>query len=250
MPVRALVFDLFDTLVDLRFEDLEVVEIGGQRLPARTKAMHAVVARRGPVDFDTFVRVVAEVDREVRDSHFAEGRELPTFERFARVAERLGIEADGLPAELTGIHMGTLRSVATAPEHHSALLERLGRTLRLGLCSNFSHAETALSLLDEWHLRAHLDALAISETVGIRKPRPEIFETVLADLGVSAGEVLHVGDSLPADVAGASALGIRTVWLTRRVRDPAARLRAYEGPPPDWRIADLSELPEVLGEAG
>ena len=117
------------------------------------------------------------------------------------------------------------------------------------MCSNFSHSETALGLLDEHQLRSHLDAVAISETVGLRKPRPEIFAAVLEDLGADPAEVLHIGDSLRADVAGAAALGIRTVWLTRRVREPERLLREHDGPAPDWQIEDLAELPAVLDEA-
>ena len=249
MPVRGLIFDLFDTLIDLRFEDLEVIDIGGRRLPASVKALYQAVARRAEVDFERFAEAMFAVDREARDSHYAEGRELPTFERFAGVAARLGIAAADLPAEMTEIHMGTLRSVSVAPDHHAGLLAELRQRARLGLCSNFSHAETALRLLDESSMRAHLEAVAISETVGLRKPRREIFEAVLGDLDAAPGEVLHVGDSLRADVGGAAALGIRTVWITRRVRDPEQSLREHTGPPPDWRIADLAELPRVLDEA-
>ena len=55
-----------------------------------------------------------------------------------------------------------------------------------------------------------------------------------------------MGDDLRADVGGAAPLGIRTAWLTRRVRDPEAKLRVYEGPPPDWTLADLGELSALL----
>ena len=58
--------------------------------------------------------------------------------------------------------------------------------------------------------------------------------------------MLHVGDSLDADVAGAAPLGMATAWLTRRVRDPEAALREYAGPKPDHVIADLGELEQLL----
>ncbi len=75
---------------------------------------------------------------------------------------------------------------------------------------------------------------------------PEIFEAALAALGVAPDEAVHVGDSLKADVAGAAALGIRTVWITRRIADPAEALAKYEGPAPDATIADLRELEACL----
>ena len=54
MELRAVVFDLFDTLVDLRFEDLPRIEHEGRRLPASLKQLHVVVAERRPVDLTSF----------------------------------------------------------------------------------------------------------------------------------------------------------------------------------------------------
>jgi putative hydrolase of the HAD superfamily len=118
--------------------------------------------------------------------------------------------------------------------------------VRLAVCSNFSHGETARFVLEQAGLLEHFDPVVISEDVGIRKPRAEIFEAVLERLGAAPAEVIHVGDSLTADVAGAATLGMRTAWLTRRVRDPEAALRDYEGPAPDHVIEDLAGLEPLL----
>ena len=69
---------------------------------------------------------------------------------------------------------------------------------------------------------------------------------MLERLGLSAEQVLHVGDNLAADVAGAAAVGMRTAWLTRRIADPASALREYEGRAPDHVISDLAELEPLL----
>ena len=122
--------------------------------------------------------------------------------------------------------------------------------MQLGLCSNFSHSKTALAVLGDAGLREYLDAIVISDVAGIRKPRPEIFLEVLDELGTSPEATLHVGDNLSADVRGASELGIRTVWITRRISDPDARLRAHAGPAPDYMINDLSELLPLVESLG
>jgi FMN phosphatase YigB (HAD superfamily) len=67
-------------------------------------------------------------------------------------------------------------------------------------------------------------------------------------LDVGPDEVLHLGDSLRANVGGAAPLGIRTAWITRRNRDPQERLRAHEGPAPTYVIEDLAELPALVAE--
>jgi putative hydrolase of the HAD superfamily len=253
VPLRAVLFDLFDTLVDLRVEDLPRIEVGGRSLPATVGRLHELAAACAPdgrpLALEEFARALLETDREFEASHLREHRELPTRERFAAVARRLGLGDPELPGRLASQHMALFRERARVPAHHPELLARLAGGLRLGLCSNFSCAQTALGILDEAGLAPHLESVAISEAVGLRKPRCEIFEAALAGLGVAPGEALHVGDSLRADVAGAAALGIRTVWITRRVGDPERALREYGGPPPDWRIGDLAELPRVLEEA-
>lgn len=246
MPVRAVVFDLFDTLVDLRFEDLPRHERGGRWLPASTPALHAVVAEHTRLDLDEFVDLLVTLDKDVHARRYEAGLEVPTAMRFAALVEELGLEAPGLVETLTDVHMGVLRGVVSVPEHHLEVLEGLGRRVRLGLCSNFTHSDTALAILGEAGFDGHLDAIAISDAVGFRKPRSEIFEAVLTDLGVEPEEVLHVGDSLRADVGGAQPLGIRTAWITRRIADPEEALRKHEGPRPDHAIRDLAELPSLL----
>lgn len=246
MAVRAVVFDLFDTLVDLRFEDLERLEHKGKWLPASVTALHETVARHISLDLAAFLEELHVVDRAMREIQVEEGREISTRQRFATLAERLELAVPGLPDVLTEVHMGALRSVVAVPEHHVDLLDELGGRVKIGLCSNFTDADTALAVLDGADFRRHLDAVVISETVGWRKPRKEIFEAVLEELDVAPDEVLHVGDSLRADVAGAAPLGMHTAWITRRVRDPEKQLREHDGPPPDHQVSDLVELLDLL----
>ncbi len=249
MTVRAVSFDLFDTLVDLHWDRLPAAtEHRGRRLPASTALMHERVRRSAEVSWDAFVEALVDGNRAFGESHFAKDLEVPTLLRFTDLLERLGVDEAELAAELTAMHMGVLRRGVVALPHHREVLDALRRTRRLGLCSNFSHADTAFAVLDEARLRDCLDpdALVVSETFGMRKPRAEIFAEVLGRLGVEPGEALHVGDSLRADVAGAAALGLRTVWLTRRIPDVDAALAAHEGPPPDFTIADLRDLPGLI----
>jgi FMN phosphatase YigB (HAD superfamily) len=252
VPVRAIVFDLFDTLVDLRWERLPVTEHRGKRLPASTPALHERVRTRCEVGLDAFVDTMVEGDREFAETHYKLDREVPTVLRMSNVLRRLGIEDADLAHELTLLHMGVLRSGVEVLAHHGGVLDRLRESLRLGLCSNFSHSQTALAVLHDagLHHRLDPDALVVSDAFGLRKPRAEIFAEVLARLGVAAADALHVGDSLRADVAGAANAGLRTVWITRRVADAQAALAAHEGPRPDHVIGDLAELPGLVAALG
>lgn len=246
MPIRGLVFDLFDTLVDLRWENLPSEETPRGRLPASTREMYGALAEFSDAGFEDFVSALEEGASSFAKSHFAHGREVSTQERFTDLARRLEVEAPEFPERLTRIHMGMLRGQVRILDHHAGILASLRSGLRVGLCSNFSHSETALEVLEAGGLREHLDAVVISDAVGIRKPRREIFDEVLRRLDLPHRDVLHVGDSLRADVGGARACGISTVWITRRVKDPERSLQEHEGARPDHVVADLAELPGLV----
>ncbi|MGQ5261058.1 HAD family hydrolase [Micromonospora sp. ZYX-F-536] len=79
-------------------------------------------------------------------------------------------------------------------------------------------------------------AVVSSEAVGAYKPDRAMFTRALAALGLGAHEVLHVGDSLTNDVAGAHAAGIRAVWVNRR-----GQVAPHDAPIA-YEIADLSGL--------
>lgn len=249
MTVDAVIFDLFDTLVDLTLEDLPSFEVGGRTRRGTGLRLHRAVAGHSDVGLEDFLAALAGVDRELREPAYAAGRELRCIERFQALVDRLGIDDGELAGELTRIHMGALRAQARILPHHPGVLAGLRRYVRLGLCSNFNHSPTARRVLDDAGLAGHLDAVVISEDVGLRKPRPEVFRAALTQLGVDASEALHVGDRLDADVDGAAAAGIRTAWISRRWPDPDQRLARHEGAVPDFVVRDLAELEPIVRDA-
>lgn len=56
-----------------------------------------------------------------------------------------------------------------------------------------------------------VDAVLDSTIVGFDKPDPRFFRAALDRLHVDASQAVHVGDTVPADVRGAQAAGIRAV---------------------------------------
>jgi putative hydrolase of the HAD superfamily len=226
---------------------LPLVEIGGRRIPSTYGLLHAASVDWHGLDFESFATALGKIDREHRESLRRDLRELPTLERFRLFGRGIGLPSEDMAHALTETHMGELRKHVTFVPEHAQLLARLHRRVRLALCSNFSHSDTARAILAEAGLLEHFDALVISMDVGFYKPRPEMFQGVIEALGVAPQELLHVGDSLEADVAGAAGLGIRPIWLTRRVADAAADLEAHAGPRPAHVISDLSELESLVG---
>ncbi|MCB9724963.1 MAG: HAD family hydrolase [Spirochaetaceae bacterium] len=247
--IRAIAFDLFDTLVDQNHHRLQPVEIEGRRFGATTPALHARLVERTGMDLPLveFAQRLREIDATLRAETVDQGIELSTLDRFVAFANHLGCDdVLAVARELTEVHMDLLHGAVSVPAHHEPVLAALGVEHPLALCSNFTHAATARRILDEAGFDAHLDVVVISEEVGIRKPRREIFEAMVEALGVAPREILHVGDDLEADVAGAAAAGLRTLWLTRRVVDPEAALARHRGARPDFALDDLLDLPVLV----
>ncbi|WP_030729081.1 HAD family hydrolase [Streptomyces sp. NRRL S-237] len=67
-------------------------------------------------------------------------------------------------------------------------------------------------------LRAGLDRLVqgwvVSERVGFKKPDPEIFHAAADAVGVPLAGAWIIGDSAHADIVGADALGLRSIWVS------------------------------------
>jgi putative hydrolase of the HAD superfamily len=90
-------------------------------------------------------------------------------------------------------------------------------------------------------IEAHFGAVLISGEVGIAKPDPAIFRFALEKLGVEADAAWHVGDNPRSDVGGAREAGLTAVWLNR-----AGAQWPEAGPRPEHEIRSLSELVSLL----
>lgn len=78
-----------------------------------------------------------------------------------------------------------------------------------------------------------VDLVATSARWGVAKPSPAFFARVVTDLGMTAHDVLYVGDRLDNDVLPARAAGMRTALVRR---GPWGYLHAAR---PDATLADV-----------
>jgi putative hydrolase of the HAD superfamily len=79
----------------------------------------------------------------------------------------------------------------------------------------------------------HVTAIA----AGAAKPDARIFAQLERAAGVSAAEVLHIGDDPLADVVGATRAGMQAVWLNRDARPWPTQFS-----PPARTISTLAEI--------
>jgi putative hydrolase of the HAD superfamily len=111
-----------------------------------------------------------------------------------------GIWGRQVPGSLDGLRALHATGVALAIVSNSdgTLEERLARE---GICQVGPGAGVPMSIVID------------SAAVGVAKPDPAIFRIALEATGVAPERVLHIGDTVGADVDGALAAGIRPLHL-------------------------------------
>ncbi len=117
---------------------------------------------------------------------------------------------------------------------------------RLALLSNAGDHKDVLQLVERFGLAPYLDFAISSASCGYRKPHRRIFEAALTHWSVSPREAIMVGDTLEADILGANAMGIYSIWIVRRAR---SRPRTHPHIRPNAIIKTLSELPALLDKS-
>ncbi|WP_243266357.1 HAD family hydrolase [Sulfitobacter sp. DSM 110093] len=109
---------------------------------------------------------------------------------------------------------------------------------KIGIVSN-GQTHIQLRSLLALNLDRLVDTYLISETEACRKPDPEIFRRAAQRLAAEPQDCIFVGDSPHADMAGARAVDMRTVWFPNGLQWPSDF---------DWRPdAMISSLDDVRG---
>ena len=80
-----------------------------------------------------------------------------------------------------------------------------------------------------------------SGELGYSKPDPRMFMAACEHFQLPPHAVCHIGDDPLLDIAGASEIGMRTVWVNRKAQAYPADM-----PKPDAEIQSLAELENVL----
>lgn len=207
MPLKAILFDLDDTLFDHRHSSRCGLEVVYAQYPCFQQK-----------SFDEFERshhdILEALHLKLLEGHLTldESRKQRFLHLFALYGEPAD---DALAAQVAALYREAYLAAEKLVGGVVPLLERLrAQGLKIAIVTNSTAPEQRRKLkgLQIEHL---IDVLVISEEVGIAKPAPRIFEVALERLGCDASEVVMVGDSWSADIMGAAAAGIRAVWINR-----------------------------------
>ena len=222
MPIRAITFDLDDTLWPIA----PVIE-RAERLMHRWLAENCPpVARRHSIRDLRRMRMKLDLQRPELGHDFALMRRTVLQQAMGP----LGYDAEMIETAYQ-VFYAARNQVELYPDVKPALT-LLGDRFRLAAISN-GNAD-----LEKIGLGRPLGISIHACDVGYLKPHPKMFHAAAERLGLPAGQILHVGDHLQHDVAGAQRVGMRAVWINRG--DP------QQGPDHVGMVSNLEQLPRFI----
>ena len=235
MTIRAVCFDLDLTL--LQSPDFD----GATEVACRT--VTAIESRISVQDLtranqETFESIWPTVEDRF-NAGILEG-DVISRDIWARSLKICGLEDDRLLNPAFEAFFAHVEGSFQLYEDARAILDALAGQVPLALITNGS-PRTQRRKIELSGIEPAFKAVLISGAFGAAKPDVRIFHRASALLNVEPDEMLHVGDNLEADVAGALGAGMTAVWLNRE-----GRHRDDNQPEPDHEITTLAELPGLL----
>jgi HAD superfamily hydrolase (TIGR01509 family) len=215
MTVRAVVFDVGETIVD------------------ETRIWGAWADHLGIPRLTLFAALGAAI---ARDDHHQSVLEL----------FRPGLDVEAEAARMAAAGRPTLFTLDDLyPDAVPTMRALAAAGYRLGLAANQpSTAEAVLRSID-----VPLDLVAMSDSWGLAKPDPAFFERLVRELGLEPREVAYVGDRLDNDIRPAAAAGMVAVLVRR---GPWGWVLAGRDDPQEATLVveSLAELPDALARLG
>lgn len=225
MTFKAVIFDLFGTLID-NFTDSEYARVLGEM----------AAALGAPAE--TF-------SKEWRDSFYlrTNGSHKTHFESIRYICGRLGVTVtDEQVQKASDIRLDYSRRVLVPrPATLPTITELKTRGYKVGLISDCS-PETP-EVWPETPFRDIFDITVFSCVVSLKKPDPKIYLYACEKLGVKPEDCLYVGDGSSNELTGATAVGMHPVMI----KDPGETADThFVDKEKEWKGETISTLDEVL----
>lgn len=216
MTIKAVTFDLWDTIVDDDSDEPKRAAQGlrSKREERRHQVWEALNAHESvdmaavSLAYDTAEAGFTVVWKELHINWTVEqrlrvvlrglGRTLPDA-AFADLVERHGrMEVEIPPDPIEGI---------------AEALEDLATRYKLCIVSDaiVTPGTGLRDILEHYDLLKHFSGFAFSDEVGHSKPHRSMFDTAAEQLGIEVDELIHIGDRDHNDVKGPHALGAKAV---------------------------------------
>ncbi len=241
--LKAVLFDLDDTLIDWSGVTLDWREIEAARLSQVLSYLNHKLSQAN-IGLDRLVDRYTERTRDAWATARVTLRAPNMPEILLATLTEMGIAEADLFAEeiLQAYDWKVVPGTVVFPDVFPMLEALQSKRIKAGIVTNSSQpmamrdAELAGHGLIDYFPDCRLSAA----DSGYLKPHKRMFETALERIGTAADETVFIGDNPIADIAGAHAVGMRAV---RRL---TSRHRSASDSHPCLR--SLHELPAILDE--
>ena len=228
--IKAVLFDVDDTLFDRKLAQKEVCKLIVKQLPRvfevfDTECVQEAFLKSDQISTDMFNSgAPSEGLRDKRSRLFL---------------QLLGIKED-YAAAVTEIYVWDSPLVNAAMDGAIPVVKKLSRKFTVGVVSN-GLSDVQYRKLETMGLYDLFSCIVLSEVIGIRKPDPAIFQKAASLIHIQPAECLYVGDSYVNDVIGAKNAGMQACWLNpESIKPPDETIKA------DFIISKLEQLPSLL----
>lgn len=219
--VKACVFDAYGTLFDVGSAARRCADVLGDKAEAL-----AAQWRASQLQY-TWLRSLMG-----RHADFWQ----VTGEALEFAMDTLGISGEAIKARLMDLYL----TLSAYPDARAALEALRRAKCPAAILSNGSPKMLAAAVRSAG-LGALVDPILSVEEIGIYKPHPRVYQLAVDRLGVESESICFVSSN-GWDVAGASAFGMKAVWVNR------AGLKVERLPAgPVVQLMRLDELPKLLG---
>jgi putative hydrolase of the HAD superfamily len=238
MPIRAIFFDLDDTLLETHDAHALAMRLACER----AAEMHPAWTAEQFVE--AFTQTYRALEAQMEAGHVRFDSQRPFRMRTWEETLRKCHLAVDVAEELMEVYLKERRQRYRLYADVPGVLDQLAPEYRLVLVTN-GLGDLQREKIEAVNLRRWFSRIAISGEVGSWKPDSGIFHHALKLAGAKPAEAVMVGDSLERDIRGAAALGIGTVWVRRY-----PHLQPVAGVHPDAQAEDLLRLGETVARWG
>ncbi len=235
MSVKAIIFDLYGTLIDVETDE-EMEEI--YRTISHFLTYWGVDMHRWEVKtlyFEIMKRRRAqstekhsEIDVEGIWADFLTDKK-------ARYLERDG-ELKTFAKQLAILFRAISRKRLQPYENVHQTLDALRVSYPLAMVSDAQPC-FALEEIRAVGLHGYFNPIIISGTYGYRKPDSRLFQKALGELGVAPHEAIFVGNDMFRDIHGASTFGMKTIFFASNQGTPT-----YPATSPDYYVNQFKDI--------
>ncbi len=243
--IRAITFDLWDTLIDDDSDEPKRAARGLAPKPVeRRNLVEAFLNEQAAISREEIDLAYNATDEEFRKDWYGKNITWTVGQRLEILLKKLD---RSLPmksfTELVRRHEEMELEVKPdpAPEVASVLKDLQDKYL-FGIISDtiFSPGRALKQLLDHYDILRYFSAFVFSDEIGCSKPDPLAFEAAAKGLGVTLNEIVHIGDREEKDIAGAKAVGAKSILCTV-IKD-----RGSDKTAADAIFSDYADLPAIL----